>query len=74
MDKTVDSISRINLGSDYTEEEVIFLRTIDRYKSSNHRPHPTWREMLAIIHSLGYRKVADPSPLPRPQDILRGAD
>jgi hypothetical protein len=30
------------------------------------RPVPTWREILAVVHALGYRKVAEATALPRP--------
>ena len=46
----------LNIGSDYTDEEREFLVAVDRYKRVHHRPHPTWREVLALVKSLGYRK------------------
>ena len=49
----------------YTDEERLFLRAIDTYKRSRRRPFPTWSEVLAIVHALGYRKVAEPTDLPR---------
>lgn len=59
-----------NLGSDYTAEEVDFLRAISDYKQANQRPFPTWKEVLAITHALGYRRVAVPVPLPRVREVL----
>lgn len=44
------------VGSDYTTEETEFLRAIDRYKVLNRRPYPSWREVLAVVRALGYRK------------------
>ncbi|MFW6061759.1 MAG: hypothetical protein ACOC93_03020 [Planctomycetota bacterium] len=41
------------------DEQFDFLMAIDEYKKVNHRPFPTWTEVLDIIHALGYRKVAD---------------
>lgn len=41
----------------YTEEQREFMLAIDQYKRDNHRPHPTWAEVLAIAKALGYRKV-----------------
>lgn len=49
---------------DYTDEEVEFMRAIDQYKRDNHRPYPTLSEVLEVLHALGYRKVAEPGPLP----------
>jgi hypothetical protein len=52
-------------GCDYTEEEIAFLMAMDRYKRTKRRPYPTWREVLNVLKSLGYRKVpATPSDPP----------
>jgi hypothetical protein len=40
------------------EEQVDFLKAIDEYKRVNHRPFPTWTEVLDIVLFLGYRRVA----------------
>lgn len=42
---------------DYTAEEVEFLQAIERFKREKRRPFPTWSEALAVLRSLGYRKV-----------------
>lgn len=55
---------------DFSDEEFAFLQAIDRYKRSRQRPFPTWREVLAIVLSLGYRKVVKPARLP---DLPLGA-
>ncbi len=49
---------------DYTEEETLFMKTMERYKRENRRPFPTWSEVLEVLASLGYRKVAEESDLP----------
>ena len=49
---------------DYTDEEIIFMKAMDQYKRDNRRPFPTWSEVLEVLHSLGYRKVAEPTALP----------
>jgi hypothetical protein len=49
---------------DYSDDEAEFMKAMDRYKRENRRPFPTWSEVLEVMRSLGYRKVADPSPLP----------
>jgi hypothetical protein len=48
----------------YSEEELEFLRALDTYKRANRRPFPTWHEVLAVLKSLGYRKVAASGALP----------
>jgi hypothetical protein len=49
---------------DYTEEEIAFMRAMDQYKRDNRRPFPTWSEVLEVLYSLGYRKVAEPTAMP----------
>ena len=49
---------------DYTDEETLFMKTMERYKRENRRPFPTWSEVLEVLASLGYRKVAEESDLP----------
>ena len=46
-----------------TDEQFTFLRAINEYKQVNRRPFPTWTEVLDVMKALGYRKVADPSPI-----------
>ena len=47
----------INPGSDYSLEEVEFMRALDRYKLIHNRPNPTCTEVLGVLKSLGYRKT-----------------
>jgi hypothetical protein len=55
-------IGEVLPGIHITPEQVEFMMAIDRYKRRYRRPHPTFVEILAIAHSLGYRKVAPPQP------------
>lgn len=57
---------------DYTDEEIAFMKAMDQYKRDNRRPFPTWSEVLEVLVSLGYRKVAEATDLPgiRPQNNL----
>jgi hypothetical protein len=57
-------------GCNYTDDEREFLLAMDHYKRTQRRPYPTWREVLRVLKSLGYRK---PPPTP---EALRpsGAD
>lgn len=48
----------------YTPEELDFLRAMDEYKRLHRRPFPTWAEVLAVAWARGWRKVAEPGPLP----------
>jgi hypothetical protein len=49
---------------DYSDDEIIFMKAMDKYKRSNRRPFPTWSEVLEVLHSLGYRKVEATVDLP----------
>ena len=42
-----------------SDEQFEFLMAIDEYKRKNTRPFPTWTEVLEVIKTLGYRKVAE---------------
>jgi hypothetical protein len=53
---------------DYTVDEIDFMRAMDHYKRVNRRPFPTWSEVLEVVRALGYRKVAEPVPLPGPNE------
>lgn len=48
---------------DYSGGEVEFMRAMDDYKRKSGRPFPTWSEVLEVLMSLGYRKVAEPSTM-----------
>ena len=49
---------------DYSDEEIAFMKAMDLYKRANRRPFPTWSEVLEVLRSLGYRRVAEPTALP----------
>ncbi len=48
---------------DYSLNEVEFMRAMDDYKRKSGRPFPTWSEVLEVLMSLGYRKVAEPTEM-----------
>ncbi len=49
---------------EYTDDEIGFMRAMDQYKRDNRRPFPTWSEVLEVLYSLGYRRVAEVGPMP----------
>ncbi len=58
-----------------TPEQFLFIKAIDAYKRVNHRPFPTWTEVLEIIRKLGYRKTsAMDLDIPGAEDWLEAAD
>lgn len=52
-------------GCDISGDRLAFMMALDRYKRRESRPHPTWAEVLAVAESLGYRRVAEATELPR---------
>jgi hypothetical protein len=48
---------------DYSDNEIEFMKAMDDYKRKSGRPFPTWSEVLEVMMSLGYRKVADPTTM-----------
>lgn len=40
---------------DYREDEVEFMRAVERYKQRTGRLFPTCSELLEVVRSLGYR-------------------
>jgi len=48
---------------DYTNDEVDFMRAMDDYKRKSGRQFPTWSEVLEVLHSMGYRRVAEESEI-----------
>ena len=51
----------------FTDEEFEFVKAMDRFKREAKRPFPTFTDCLRVAISLGYRKVADPAPIPAPE-------
>jgi hypothetical protein len=49
-------------GGDITDDEWAFLKAIEAYQRRWRRRYPSWREVLYVLHCLGYRKVAEPTP------------
>ncbi len=42
---------------DHTENELEFMRSMERYTQSSGRKFPTWSEVLEVLTSLGYHKT-----------------
>ena len=54
---------------DYSDEETVFMKAMERYKRENRRPFPTWSEVLEVLRALGYRKTDDEGPMPGRQPM-----
>ena len=57
-DRHSSGLERTYPGSEYTAEEVEFLRALDAYKRRHDRPFPTACEVLTVLLALGYLKAA----------------
>ncbi len=45
------------LGLEVDHEVLDFIAALERFKKSNHRPFPSWSEVLFVLKDLGYRKA-----------------
>ena len=54
----------VHPGSEYTDEEIEFIKAIDKYKRRYHRINLSTKEVLWIARELGYRRVNDGADLP----------
>jgi hypothetical protein len=61
-------------GWDVTPDELEFLKAMERYQRRMHRRYPTWREVLAVLERLGYRKVARQSGPLAPRAVSADSD
>lgn len=43
---------------DYSDDEILFMQAMDDYKRKNGRMFPTCSEILEVVRSIGYVKVA----------------
>lgn len=41
----------------YDDDETEFMLAMQKYKETHNRRFPAWSEVLAVLKSLGYRKV-----------------
>jgi len=53
-----DSTFHTEDAGGFSAEETRFVLAMDTYKREKRRPFPTWREVLAVVKSLGYRLPA----------------
>ncbi len=47
---------------DYSSEEIEFMHALDEYKRTSGRMFPTCSEILEVVRSLGYQRVAQQAP------------
>ncbi len=54
-----------NIGANYDKEELELFRAMEAYKFVTGRRFPSSSEVLRVLKSLGWRKVAEPTDLPK---------
>jgi hypothetical protein len=52
---------------DYNNDEIEFMQALDAYKRANGRMFPTCSEILEVIRSLGYVRMAAQATTPAPE-------
>lgn len=52
---------------DYSNDELEFMRALDEYKRKSRRMFPTCSEVLEVVRSLGYVKLADDDTVQEPE-------
>lgn len=52
-------------GSEYDREEFEFIKAMDVYMRVNRRKFPQFTEVLAVLRSLGWRRVEAATDLPK---------
>lgn len=56
-------------------EQFLFLMAIEEFKRANHKPYPSWTDVLEVVRLLGYRKtLASELTLRHGQDWTEAAD
>lgn len=53
-------------GAELSEDEIEFALAMHHYQKVRSRRFPAWREVLAVLRALGYRKVEQVPPSPNP--------
>jgi hypothetical protein len=55
-------VDPVTCERDYTPEQLEFLKAMEQFRRVSQ--FPTCRQVLQVAYQLGYRKVAEPIPLP----------
>ena len=60
------------LDRDVPSDLLEFTRAMQEYKHRSARMFPTWSEVLEVLYSLGYRKVAAPTEIYQQASAVKG--
>jgi hypothetical protein len=44
-------------GSDYSSPEWEFIAAMARFQKQTGKRFPSWRDVLGVVHGLGYRRI-----------------
>ena len=59
---------------DYSPSELEFMQAMHEYKHKSGRMFPTWSEVLEVLHSLGYEKLAEVRTYPQVTTLVNRID
>jgi hypothetical protein len=68
MRRAVPTERKSRFSTAVNQEALDFIQAIETYKHKKGRAFPSWTEILLIAKALGYRRVAEPTPLPTGPD------
>jgi hypothetical protein len=54
--RTAAGVEETHPGWDYSDAEREFIVAMDRFRREKRRRYPTCRDILQVMHELGYRK------------------
>jgi hypothetical protein len=49
-------------GSEIHGPELEFIQAMARFQKQTRTRYPTWRDVLSVVHSLGYRRIDITAP------------
>jgi hypothetical protein len=53
----MSGVAETHAGAEYNDDELEFIKAMDRFRHQNQRRFPTCCEMLRVLKELGYRKA-----------------
>ena len=62
MTTAAHRIAETHPGSDIGGPELEFIQAMARFQKATRTRYPTWRDVLSVVHSLGYRRIDLSSP------------
>ncbi len=57
-------VDPVTFEREYNAEQINFMMAMDQFRRKTGCAYPEWSQVLSVVHALGYRKIAEPAPLP----------